>query len=196
VAGRLIVLEGGEGTGKSTQAVRLAARIGAVSTREPGGTLTGERIRSVFLDPSLAGIDRRTETLLLLAARAQLVAELIRPALESGRDVVCDRYSGSTLAYQGYGRGLDVTHLAELSGWASDGLEPDRVLVLRVSAEVARARLAQRGGADRIEAAGDEFFQRVTAGFDRLAAERPTWTVVDGEGTIAEVAERIDAALR
>jgi dTMP kinase len=192
---RLIVLEGGEASGKSTQATRLAERIGAVSTREPGGTRTGERIRAVLLDPSLSAIDRRTETLLLLAARAQHVAELIRPALEAGRDVVCDRYSGSTLAYQGYGRGLDVTRLAELSTWASDGLEPDYVILLRVGPSVARARLARRGGADRMEQAGEAFFQRVADGFDHLAADRPTWRVVDGEGSIDEVAARIDAAL-
>jgi dTMP kinase len=189
------VLEGGEATGKSTQAAMLAERLGAVLTREPGGTRTGERIRALILDPSLAGIDDRTETLLMLAARAQHVAEVIRPALEAGRDVVCERYSGSTLAYQGYGRGLDISRLAEMSSWASAGIEPDRVILLRVAPAVATARFAHRGGADRIEQSGEAFFQRVAKGFERLADEQPSWRVVDGEGSVDEVAERIDAAL-
>ncbi len=194
--GRLIVLEGGEGTGKSTQAVLLASRLGAVLTREPGGTATGERIRSLLLDPSLSGIDRRAETLLMLAARAQHVAELITPARRAGRDVVCDRFSGSTLAYQGYGRGLDPAALAELSRWASEGLVPDLQILLRVSPEVALERLGRRGGsADRMEGAGDEFFGRVADGFARLAAEDPTWRVVDGDGTVEQVAARIDAVV-
>jgi dTMP kinase len=193
--GRLIVLEGGEASGKSTQAVELARRLGAVLTREPGGTLTGERIRAIFLDPALTNVDRRTETLLLLAARAQHVAEVIRPALEAGRDVVCDRYAGSTLAYQGFGRGLAIERLAELSGWASDGLRPDRVVLLRVPREVARQRLARRGAEDRMEQAGEAFFDRVAAGFDQLAAADPAWRVVDGVGTVdEEVAERVSAA--
>ena len=99
------MLEGGEGTGKSTQAARLAKALGAVLTREPGGTATGERIRSLLLDPALPTLDRRAEVLLLLAARAQHVVEVINPALAQGRDVVCDRFSGSTIAYQGYAAG-------------------------------------------------------------------------------------------
>jgi dTMP kinase len=193
--GRLIVLEGGEASGKSTQAVELARRLGAVLTREPGGTLTGERIRAVILDPTLTAVDRKTETLLFLAARAQHVAELIRPALDAGRDVVCDRYSGSTLAYEGFGRGLDVGRLAELSSWASDGLEPDRVILLRVRREVARKRLAHRGGEDRMEQSGEAFFERVFEGFDRLAATNPSWRVVDGDGTVDDVAARVFAAV-
>lgn len=194
--GRLIVLEGGEGSGKSTQAVELARRLGAVLTREPGGTLTGERIRAVILDPALTHVHPRTETLLFLAARAQHAAELIRPALEAGRDVVCDRYSGSTLAYEGYGRGLDVDRLAELSQWASDGLEPDRVILLRVPPVVAKERLGLRGGQDRMERSDEAFFDRVAAGFDRLASSDPSWRVVDGEGTVEEVAARVFAAAK
>jgi dTMP kinase len=193
--GRLIVLEGGEASGKSTQAVELAKRLGAVLTREPGGTLTAERIRALVLDPTLTHVDLRTETLLFLAARAQHVAELIRPALDAGRDVVCDRFSGSTLAYQGYGRGLDIDDLAEVSRWATAGLEPDRVILLRITPEVAKKRLAHRGGADRMEQAGEEFFARVAEGFDRLAATNPTWRVVDGDGGVDEVAARVHAAV-
>jgi len=192
----LIVLEGGEGTGKSTQAARLAAVLGAVLTREPGGTTTGEHIRALILDPALPPLDPRTEVLLLLAARAQHVAEVIKPALEEGRDVVCDRFSGSTLAYQGYGRGLDPAELARLSAWASAGIEPDRVVLLRTGAAVAADRLARRtGGTDRMEGEGDVFFTKVDEGYAALAAADPArWRVVDGWGTVDEVAARVEEA--
>jgi dTMP kinase len=193
MGGRLIVLEGGEGTGKSTQAARLADRLGAVLTREPDGTATGVRIRALLLDPALPDLDRRAETLLFLAARAQHVAEVIRPALRAGRDVVCDRFAGSMLAYQGDGRGLDVDALAGLSAWASDDLAPDLVILLTVSPAVARARLVGRGGPDRMEGEDRAFFERVSAGFARLAAAEATWRVVDGEGSVDEVAARIEA---
>ena len=196
--GRLIVLEGGEATGKSTQAARLATDLGAVLTREPGGTATGERIRALLLDPSLPTLDCRAETLLLLAARAQHVAEVISPALMAGRDVVCDRFSGSTVAYQGYGRGLDPSELAGLSAWASAGVEPDRVVLLRTSGAVAAERLARRaGGTDRMEGEGAAFFTRVEAGYATLAAADPVrWRVVDGTGSVDEVAVLVAAAAR
>jgi dTMP kinase len=169
-------------------------------TREPGGTATGERIRSLLLDPSLPSLARRTETLLLLAARAEHVAEVIGPALAAGRDVVCDRFSGSTLAYQGYGRGLDPAELARLSLWASDGIDPDRVILLQVSPALARARrIAERRIAerqpDRMEGEGAEFFARVQAGYAALAAADPArWRVVDGSGPVNEVAVLVAAA--
>lgn len=190
------MLEGGEASGKSTQAARLAARLGAVLTREPGGTATGERIRALLLDPSLPHVSARTEALLLLAARAQHVEEVIRPALAEGRDVVCDRFSGSTLAYQGWGRGLDVTALTGLSAWAAGGVEPDRVILLSVPAEEAAARLGGRGEADRMEGEGAAFFARVAAGYAALAEADPgRWRVVDGAGSEDEVAARVFAAL-
>ncbi len=190
--GRFVALEGGEGSGKSTQAARLAARLGAVLTREPGGTSTGERIRGLILDPDLPPIEQRCETLLLLAARAQHVAETIRPALDAGRDVVCDRFSGSTLAYQGYGRGLDPEELSWLSGWASGGLEPDLIVLLEVDHAEAGARRVARGRTDRIEGEGAEFFARVAAGFSQLAASAPgRWRVVDGTGSVEEVEARL-----
>lgn len=193
--GRFIVLEGGEGTGKSTQAARLAEDLGAVLTREPGGTATGEHIRTLILDPDLPALDARAEVLLLLAARAQHVAEVIAPALASGRDVVCDRFAGSTLAYQGYGRGLDPDVLAGLSGWASGGLHPDRVVLLDIPAEEGRRRMAGRGGEDRMEREGPAFFARVADGFRALAAGDPErWRVVDGAGTPEDVAARVRAA--
>lgn len=190
------MLEGGEATGKSTQAAILAERLGAVLTREPGGTATGERIRGLLLDPTLPGLDRRAETLLLLAARAQHVAEGIRPALAAGREVVCDRYSGSTLAYQGWGRGLAPGELAELSAWATAGLEPDVVVLLTVTPEVAAERMARRGGPDRMEGEGADFFRRVDEGFAAQAGADPSrWRVVDGDGAVAEVAARVAAAV-
>lgn len=193
MTGVFVVFEGGEGSGKSTQAARLAERLGAVLTLEPGGTATGVRLRAVVLGDGPAGLAPRTEALLMAADRAQHVAEVVRPALEAGRDVVSDRFSGSTLAYQGYGRGLDLDELARLSRWASEGLEPELVLLLDVDQEVAASRRCRPR--DRIEAAGDTFHQRVMAGYRALADADPArWRVVDGSGTVEEVAERVWSA--
>jgi dTMP kinase len=197
VTGRLIVLEGGEASGKSTQAALLASALGAVLTREPGATAVGERIRSIVLDPSVEGLGARTEALLMAAARAEHVELMIRPALAAGRDVVSDRYSGSSLAYQGYGRGLPLPEVRQLSDWATGGLWPDLTVLLDVDAAVAAARQASRGvGADRLEAEGVEFHRRVAAGFRALAGEDPTWRVVDGSGSIDDVAGRVLEVVR
>jgi dTMP kinase len=192
--GRFIAFEGGEASGKSTQAARLASACGALLTREPGGTEFGQHIRRLVLGPSPAeGVGVRAEALLLAADRAQHVASVIRPALAAGRDVVTDRYAGSSLAYQGYGRGLDVEDVRRLSDWASEGLWPDLVILLDVPADVARARLVSSGvGPDRLEAEGDEFHQRVADGFRDLAAASPeSWRVVDGAVTADEVWARV-----
>jgi dTMP kinase len=163
-----------------------------VLTREPGGTAAGERIRSIVLDPSLPNLSVRAEVLLMLAARAQHAAEVIVPALDAGRDVVCDRFSGSTVAYQGYGRGLDPEELIRLSDWASGGLCPDRIVLLQVTPELARSRRQARGGEDRLEGEGAEFFERVERGFAALARADPArWRVVDGSGAVEEVAARV-----
>jgi len=189
-AGRLIVFEGGEASGKSTQAGLLAARLGAVLTREPGGTDIGRALRSFLLDPAVGGLHARAEALLMLADRAQHVAEVVAPSLARGVDVVSDRFSGSTLAYQGHARGLDVTELARLSAWASDGLEPDLVILLDVPADVAVARLGR--DLDRMEGAGDAFHRRVAEGYRALAAADPArWCLLDGSGTVAEVSEQV-----
>jgi dTMP kinase len=191
--GRLIVLEGGEGSGKSTQAAMLATRLGAVLTREPGGTEVGRRIRALVLDPELGPVDPRAEALVMLADRAQHVAEVVQPALDRGDDVVSDRFSGSTLAYQGYARGLDVGELAGLSAWATRGLEPDLVILLDVPADAAVARLGR--DLDRMEQAGTDFHLRVTDGYRALAAADPgRWVVVDGTGAVDAVAARVSAA--
>lgn len=187
----LVVLEGGEACGKSTQAARLAPRLGAVLTREPGGTVVGERIRTLLLDPALgAGLDTRAEALLMAAARAQHVAEVVAPALASGRSVVSDRFIGSSLAYQGYGRGLPQAELVALSAFATGGIDADVVVLLDLPAADAVAR---RGSVpDRLEAAGEAFHRRVEEGFAALACASPDrWVVVDARGTVDEVAERV-----
>ncbi len=190
---RLVAFEGGEGTGKSTQAARLAERIGAVLTREPGGTPLGERVRSIVLDPANGSVDPRAEALLMAAARAQHVADVIEPALARGETVVTDRYIGSSLAYQGHGHGLSVDDLLALSHWATDGRPADVVVLLVVPGDVAADRL--RRPADRMERLGKKFHRRVAEGFAALAAVNPDhWLVVDGVGTIDEVAERVNAA--
>jgi dTMP kinase len=185
-----IVLEGGEGSGKSTQARLLAESLGAVLTHEPGGTAPGLAIRRLVLAPDGEPLDARAEALLLLADRAQHVAAVIRPALDAGRDVVCDRFSGSTLAYQGYGRGLDLGSLQTMSHWASGGLEPDVVVLLDVAA-------GRRVGApDRMEAEAASFHTRVSEGYRELAAADPDrWVVVDGSGTIDAVAALVRKAV-
>ncbi|HEX2042456.1 MAG TPA: dTMP kinase [Acidimicrobiales bacterium] len=191
--GRFIAFEGGEGSGKSTQAALLAARLGAVLTHEPGGTEVGARIRAIVLDPALV-LDPRAEALLMLADRAQHVVETIRPALAAGRDVVSDRFSGSTLAYQGYARGLAVDDLAGLSAWATGGLQPDVVILLDVPPGVAATRM--RRGLDRMEAAGDDFHRRVAEGYRSLAARDPDrWRVVDGCGSVEDVEARVEKVL-
>lgn len=189
-----VALEGGEGAGKSTQAARLAGAFGAVLVREPGGTGPGEAVRSLLLDPATGDLDPRAETLLFAAARAQLVADVIEPALAAGRRVVADRFTGSTLAYQGFGRGLDVDRVAEVCAWAAAGRWPDLIVLLDLDPEVAATRLA--GAPDRMESAGDDFHRRVTAGFRTLAGRDPgRWAVVDAAGGPDEVAGRVAAVV-
>jgi len=191
---RFIAFEGGEACGKSTQAARLAVRLGAVLTREPGGTPLGARLRAVLLDPETRLVDR-AEALLMAADRAQHVAEVIRPELAAGRHVVTDRYAGSSLAYQGFGRGLPVDEVRRLSDWAADGLWPDLTLLLDVPLDLAAERQAG-GRPDRLEAAGDDFHARVAEGFRTLAAEdRDRWVVVDGTLGIDEVEAMIWTAV-
>lgn len=189
--GRFIVFEGGEASGKSTQATRLASHLGAELTREPGGTDLGERLRALLLDPATGVLDSRTELLLMAAARAEHVARVIEPALAAGRDVVCDRFSGSSVAYQAYGRGLDPGEVAEVSRWAAGCLEPDLVVLLEVDATTRAARLG--GAHDRLEAAGTAFHERVADGFRALAAADPErWVTLDG----TESVERLERAVR
>jgi dTMP kinase len=184
----LIAFEGGEGSGKSTQASILAERLGAVLTYEPGATRLGARLRELLLDPN-ASIDPRAEALLLAADRAQHLAEVIGPALASGRDVVTDRYLYSSLAYQAFGRGLELQSVRALSAFAG-APDADVVVLITVSPETRAQRL--KATPDRIEASGDDFHQRVDLGFKALAdADPKRWAVIDGDGTVDEVAARV-----
>ena len=192
--GKFIVLEGGEGSGKSTQAARLTTALDAVQTREPGGTAVGAQLREVLLGRDTTGLSDRTEAVLMAADRAQHVAEVVEPALAAGRHVVCDRFLGSSVAYQGYGRGLDPAEVRDLSVWATAGLLPDLVVLLTVPAEESVRRTG--GARDRIEGAGTEFHQRVADGFAAQAAADPDrWVVVDGTGTKDEVTAAVMAAV-
>ena len=204
--GRFITFEGGEGCGKSTQVKRLAEALEAsgrevVITREPGGTRLAELVRSLLKDEREDPPCDRSELLLFLAARAQLVRNVIRPALASGKWVVCDRFSDSTFAYQGYGRGLPLDELRLMNGFACDGLSPDLTLLLDVRPEVARERMRRREeatntSADRIEQAGDGFHDRLRAGFMELAAADPgRIKVIDANGTPDEVWEKVRQAV-
>jgi dTMP kinase len=191
---RFIAFEGGEGCGKSTQAARLADVLGAVLTREPGGTELGERLRALLLAPETGDVEPRAEALLMAADRAQHVATVVRPALQAGHHVVTDRFAGSSLAYQGYGRGLPLDEVAQLSRWATDGIWPDLVVFLDVPAEVAASRLG--GELDRFEQAGGGFHYRVSQGFRELAAGEPErWVVIDGSGSIDDVAAAVRIAV-
>ena len=202
-----ITLEGGDGVGKSTQARLLAEALRrdgreALLTREPGGTSTAEALRGLLLSPEHDWC-ALTEILLHFAARSEHVARVLRPALDAGKVVVCDRFIDSTLAYQGYGRGGDLAAIAALSGMI--GLRPDLTLVLEAAPDVAAMRRAARGVAgDRYEALGRSFQQRVTAGFRAIAAAEPgRCVVVSGDGTPetvhaavwAEVAKRLPGGL-
>ncbi len=192
--GRLIALEGVDGCGKSTQAARLASRLGALLTFEPGDTDLGASIRAVLLDPG-AALTARAEALLVAADRAQHVETVIAPALGAGRWVVTDRYSGSTLAYQGFGRELGVDALAPVLELATGGLGPDLSVLLEVPIEVARERLAT-SARDRLERQDPGFHARVAAGYRELAAADPGhWVVVDGTGGIDAVAEAVAAVV-
>lgn len=194
--GRFVVFEGGEGSGKSTQARLLADRWGALLTFEPGGTDVGQRLREILLSPETGDLDPRAEALLMAADRAHHVATKIRPALLRGKDVVCDRFVGSSLAYQGYGRDLGIDAVQALSTFATDGLVPDLVVLLVVTPAAAATRLAAAGKPDRLEAAGAEFHQRVHDAYLMLAAHDPDrWVVVDGTGSIDEVEVRVQEAV-
>lgn len=184
-----VAFEGGEACGKSTQAALLAAKLDAVLTREPGGTPLGEEIRSLLLHADHA-VDPRAEALLMAAARAQHVHEVIEPALSAGRHVVTDRFTASSLAYQGYGRGLPLDDVASLSRVATEGLEPDVYVLLDLPPDVAAARRDRAH--DRMEAAGEDFHRRVRDGFLALAAAAPDrWLVLDGSGSVDDVAAAV-----
>lgn len=199
--GVFLAFEGPEGAGKSTQIARLAARLREhglepLLTREPGGTPTGDAIRRVVLENTSLDIAPLPEFLLMSASRGQLVREVIRPALDAGRVVITDRYAGASLAYQGYGRGLELPFLRELTRRVTDGLEPDRTVLLDLPAERGLERVASRGRADRLERADLAFHRRVREGFLELARAEASWRVIAAERPEEEIAEEVWAAVR
>lgn len=211
-SGKLIVFEGGEGCGKTTQLQlteswlaeadrlpQLAGNLGItqlLTTREPGGTALCSEIRRVLLEPNDEVMDQRTELLLYAADRAQHVQQCLYPALEQGTLVLCDRYTDSTIAYQGYGRGLDMALIEQLNQIATAGLKPDLTLWLDLDTEIGLARAQTRGKRDRIEQSDLSFHQAVRQGFTDLAASAPERFVrIDASGNIADVQQSIRQAI-
>lgn len=207
MTGRLIVFEGVEGAGKSTQLARLRARLERAGVncrayREPGGTPTGDRIRAILLDPG-ASLDARTEALLFMASRAELVSTAIRPLLAAGTVVLLDRFFLSTYAYQVGGRGLPESDVVRANHAATGGLVPDLTLLLGFGAEAGLSRAQQRGPQDRMEQLGADFHKRVESAFGRFS--RADWqeahpeagpiVVVDASGTVEQVDARISDAV-
>jgi len=198
--GLFITFEGGEGSGKSTQIQHLTRRLQAAglvvrNLREPGGTEVGEAVRRILLDPSSEGLDPRAELLLYEAARAQLVAEVVEPALSAEEIVLCDRFYDSTTAYQGFARGLPLDEVRALNHAATGGLVPDRTLLLDIESARGIER-ATAHGADRLEGEDASFHERVRDGFLAIAEQDPQRVrIIDAQGTIDEVAERVAAAL-
>lgn len=201
MAGLFLSFEGIDGAGKTTQLYRVADRLQragllVLTTREPGGTALGEELRRLILPRAESANHPLAELFLLSAARAQLVATVIRPALERGVIVLADRYADATLAYQGYGRGLDLEMLWTVNRVAMQGVTPLRTLLLDVPLEESGRRLGVRGGGSFFDAAADDFRERVRQGYLELAKAEPgRWRVIDGYGTPEEVAARVDAAL-
>lgn len=202
---RFITFEGTEGCGKSTQIRLLADHLSqqghhVCTTREPGGCPISDEIRRILLDPASEGMDPVTELMLYAAARAQHVAEVIRPALQRGEIVLCDRFSDATLTYQGYGRGLNIEQIQSLNRMATDSLTPDLTLLLDITLETGLERAVSRNSLDnnsegRFELEELAFHQRVRDGYLTLASQEERFRVISAEGSIDDVAERIRHAV-
>ena len=201
MTGLFITLEGPEGAGKSTNREYLAERlreqgIDVLLTREPGGTPLAERIRELLLDPSDEPMAADTELLLVFAARAQHLQQVIRPALAAGSVVLCDRFTDATYAYQGGGRGLSVERIAQLEHFVQGELRPDLTLIFDLPVEVGLARAAARGRLDRFEQEGRGFFEAVRQAYLQRAEQAPQrYRVLDAGQSLAQVQADIDALL-
>lgn len=188
-----IAFEGAEASGKSTQARLLAERLGATLTQETGGTEVGRRLRAILHDNAVAGLDARAEALIAAADRAQHLAEVVLPALRRGETVVSDRSVYSTLAYQGYGRQLDLGEIRTINAWAMRDLWPTLVVYVEADPDLVAKRMAKRD-LDRFESAGDEFHRRVLDGYRAMADADPDhWIVVHSNGAKEDTAARIAA---
>ena len=191
---KFIAFEGGDASGKSTQARRVSETLNAVFTREPGGTTVGESLRTILLDPNET-VAVRAEALLMAASRAQLVADVIRPALLKGQHVVTDRFLASSLAYQGYASGLPIDEVLSLSLFATESLTPDLTILIDISIEESFNRRGQNP--DRFEQEDRSFHEKVRNGYLELAeARKEKWVVIDGTGTLEEVAFLVDQAIK
>ncbi|MFJ4050205.1 dTMP kinase [Pseudomonas hunanensis] len=201
MSGLFITLEGPEGAGKSTNRDYLAARLrehglDVVLTREPGGTPLAEKVRELLLAPSDEGMAADTELLLVFAARAQHLAQVIRPALARGSVVLCDRFTDATYAYQGGGRGLSVERIAALEQFVQGNLRPDLTLVFDLPVEVGLARAAARGRLDRFEQEGQAFFEAVRQAYLQRAQGAPQrYSLLDAAHSLEAVQRDIDALL-
>ena len=199
--GLFITLEGIEGAGKSTLldfTGDLLAQAGreVLLTREPGGTRTGERIRAILLDRANIDLSDDTELLLIFAARAQHLAEVIRPALSAGKTVLCDRFIDASYAYQGGGRGIHDTRIRQLEDWLGAGLTPDLTLLLDLAVETGLARAGRRGEADRFERQERDFFERARAAYLRRARQAPErFRLIDAAQSPARVRQQLTAIL-
>lgn len=202
MAGRFITFEGIEGCGKSTQVGLLQnwfqrQHRGVLVTREPGGTVIGDKLRAILLDPELREMTPRTEALLYSASRAQSVDQVIKPAIDSDRTVLCDRYIDSSLAYQVYARGLDFQTVMSFNEWASGGLMPDLTFFFRISAELGLGRAIGRQ-ADRLEQESLQFHRMVEAGYEELSAKyAERFVCIDGRDPVELIHKQVvEAAQR
>ena len=199
--GHFIVFEGVDGSGTTTQSRQLASHLREAGlpvtlTREPGGTSIAEQIRQFVLDPSLEGISPMSELFLYAASRSQHVAEVIVPSLDRGDVVICDRYIASSLAYQGYGRGLNLEEIKQINRLAVGECLPDATIYLTLPVEVAWKRLGKRDSADRLEQTGMALQEKVARGYQEIANRDPAGLVFDAQLEINRLAERIQDALR
>jgi dTMP kinase len=200
-----ITFEGLDGSGKSTHLRRASAwlaerRVPHVVTHEPGGTPLGDALRAVFLDPKWGSIDGVVEALLVFASRRQHLLEVIDPALRQGKHVLCDRFTDSTRAYQGYGRGVPLDLIDQVDRLATGGRRPDRTLLFDLPAETARARghspsRRERGAADRLDAEALEFYERVRCGFLAMSREEARFHVIASSGSAEETQGKVRRAL-